>query len=84
MPGRLSAVVTWDDPIAYDDKGDQINVYCFPHSGYDFRVGTSKVMCGGMGNEGADIVFCSFSIKVTGKCSTQRHYHVSVRLRGIL
>ncbi|XP_072023443.1 sushi, von Willebrand factor type A, EGF and pentraxin domain-containing protein 1-like, partial [Amphiura filiformis] len=63
-PGEVTALITWEGPVAIDNSGGIPTVTCYPPSGTNFTIGQSPVTCTAVdisGNQES----CIFYVDVT-------------------
>ncbi|XP_072017380.1 uncharacterized protein [Amphiura filiformis] len=69
-PGEVTALITWEGPVAIDNSGGIPTVTCYPPSGTNFTIGHTPVTCTAVdisGNQES----CIFYVDVIDNCLRQ-------------
>ena len=82
-PGQLNATVSWEAPAVNSDDEEatekvSIDVYtCHPRSGWNFKIGQTKVVCEAKNVGQREENMCHFYVNVVGKsAATQIHLYI--------
>ena len=64
-PGKPTAAVEWEEPLATDNSGDAVNVVCNHVSGAQFNIGHTEVVCQAVDSSG-NKAECQFNVTING------------------